>query len=470
MRLKISNPASNFKNLIMRMQSLLIKLSGVLFLASLFLPAFAQNKPAYEMTVNGVKVIVQPSGNEIVEILTVIKGGVQNYPADKAGIESLAITALTECGTKNDSKNSFKDKLDKVSAEMGGSAGMDFSTLTLNCIKSDLDQVWPLYMDALTIPLFDTSEFARIKQDAISSLKSQASQPDFAISKMARETAFKGKDYAKSPTGEEATVSKLTAGETKAYYADLLTRSRIVIVVVAELDRSTIEKKVKELTEKIPAGKEVKLSRYSYVPAKNTFTDQKKDLATNYIQGITGAPQPGTADFNAFTIAMRIFYDRQFLEVRTNNGLSYAPQTRFNGGLSPYTQIMVSTTNPDKYIGVMDNLLVKTHSEGFTAEEVKNTKTGYVTSFYAKMETNAAQAASLAANEVLFNDWRRSLRINEDLKKVTVGDVNKAFNKYVKDITWVYQGDTGKVNPSLFTAMPGDSKLPDSKINNSNKN
>ena len=122
------------------------KLTGAVMLGTLFLSAKAQNKPAYDMTVNGVKVIVQPSGNEIVEIITVFKGGVQNYPADKAGIESLAITALTECGTKNDSKNSFKDKLDLVSAEIGGSAGMDYSSVTLNCIKSDLDQVWPLYL------------------------------------------------------------------------------------------------------------------------------------------------------------------------------------------------------------------------------------------------------------------------------------------------------------------------------------
>ena len=454
----------------MRMQSFIKKLSGALLLAASFYTALAQNKPAYEMTVNGIKVIVQPSGNEIVQVLTVIKGGVQNYPADQAGIESLAITALTECGTKKDSKNNFKDKLDKVSAEIGGSAGMDYSSVTLNCIKSDLDQVWPLYVDALTIPLFDSSEFGRIRQDAISSLKSQASRPDFAISKMARETAFKGKDYAKSPTGEEETISKLTAPETKAYYSSILTRSRLLIVVVAELDRATIEKKVKELTENIPEGKPVKLNRYNYVPARNTFTEEKKAVATNYIQGITSGPQPGTADFNAFSIAMNIFYERQFLEVRTNNGLSYAPQTRFNGGLTPYTQIMVSTTNPDKYISVLNNLLVKTHTEGFKQEEVKNTKTGYVTSFYYKMETNAAQAASLASNEILFNDWHRSLRINEDLKKVTVEDVNKAFNKYVKDITWVYQGDTSKVNPSLYTTGPANSKLPDSRINNGNKN
>src|SRR4249920_1513719 len=222
----------------MHMQVFIKKISGAILLTASLLPGFSQNKPPYEMTINGVKVIVQPSGNEIVEILTVFKGGVQNYPADKAGIENLAITALTECGTKKDSKNSFKDKLDKVSAEIGGTAGMDFSTVTLNCIKSDLDQVWPLYVDALTIPLFDTGEFNRIKQDAISRLKSQASQPDFAISKLAKETAFKGKDYAKSPSGEESTVSLLTAGETHDYYTSILTRKRMVIVVVAELDRA----------------------------------------------------------------------------------------------------------------------------------------------------------------------------------------------------------------------------------------
>src|SRR5450432_1238138 len=454
----------------MRMQTFIKKLSGIIFLATCFTAALAQNKSAYDMTVNGIKVIVQPSGNEIVQVLTLFKGGVQNYHADKAGIESLAITALTECGTQKDSKNSFKDKLDKVSAEIGGFAGMDYSTVTLNCINSDLDQVWPLYVDALTVPRFDSSEFARIKQVAITGLKSQASRPDFAISKFSKETAFKGKDYSKSPTGEDATVSPLSAIETKNYYLSILTRSRMLIVVVAELDKASIEKMVNELTANIPEGKKIELSRYNYKPATNSFTEQKRAVATNYIQGITSGPQPGSSEYNAFSIAMDIFYDRQFLEVRTNNGLSYAPQVGFNGGLTPYTIFRVSTTKPDNYIQVMDKLLVKTHEEGFSPEEVKNSKTGYLTKFYYRMETNAAQASSLAANEILFNDWRRSLRINEDFKKVNTEEVNKVFNNYVKDINWVYQGDTSKVNPTLYMAGPSNHKLPDSKISNGNKN
>lgn len=80
-------------------------------------------------------------------------------------------------------------------------------------------------------------EFERIKQDAINILKAQASQPDYAIGKMAKETAFSGKNYAKSPEGTEATVSKLTAEETKAYYQSILTKSRLLIVVVGEIEK-----------------------------------------------------------------------------------------------------------------------------------------------------------------------------------------------------------------------------------------
>lgn len=436
-------------------------LTIILGCASLF--SFAQKKGAYEMMIDGVKVIVQPSGNEIVEIQTIIKGGVQNYPVNKQGIESLAFSALTECGTVNDDKNSFKNKLDKVSAEVYGSTGMDYASFTMNCIKSDFDVVWPLYVDALLSPRFDAKEFERIKQDAVNSLKSQESQPDYAIRKLARETAFAGKDYAKSPEGTEAIISRLTPAETMQYYKSILTKSRLVIVVVGEIDRAVLEPKLKSMLAKIPAGKPFILKKQSYTPAQNSFKAEKKDFATNYIQAVTGAPLPGTADYNAFTLAMRIFYDRDFLEVRTNNGLSYAPSAFFSNGLSPTANIGVSTTDPNKYIGVVNNLVNKTRKEGFTEDELRNVKNTYITSFYYRQETNSAQAASFASNEVLHNNWHRALTLNDDLKKVTTADLNNVFNKYITNLTWVYQGDTAKVNPVLYT-QTFKQKLPPSKV------
>lgn len=432
--------------------------------------SLAQKKQPYEMLIDGVKIIVQPSGNEIVEIQTIIKGGVQNYNADKAGIEKLAMTALTECGTMKDDKNSFKNKLDKVSAQVYGNTDMDFASFNMNCIKSDFDIVWPLYVDALTAPRFDEKEFNRIKQDAINGLKAQASNPDYAIGQYARQVAFAGKNYAKRPEGNEATVSKLTAAETKAYYKSLLTKSRMLIVIVGEIDKGMLEKQIRSMLSAIPAGQPFILKKEGYAPVKTSFNAQKKEYATNYIQAVTGGPLPGTPDYNAFTLAMAIFYDRNFLEIRTNNGLSYAPYSYFDNGLTPSANIGVSTTDPNKYIGVVNSLINKTKTQGFTTEEVKDIKTTYITNFYYNQETNNAQAYSLAKNEVLHNNWRRALTLNDDVKNVTVQDLNKAFNKYIQNLTWVYQGNPAKADPVLFTSSKQKQKLPPSKIKTVKKN
>lgn len=411
----------------------------------------AQMGEAYEMNINGVKVIVQPSGNDIVEILTLIKGGVQNYPAEKSGIESLSITALTECGTMKDDKNSFKNKLDKVSAQIGGYTGMDYASFRMNCIKNDFETVWPLYVDAMTIPKFESKEFERIKQDAITGLKAEESNPDNSIGKMARQLAFAGKNYAKEPDGTVETVSKLTADETKKYYQSIFNRGRLLIVVVGEVDKQILEEKIKSFLAKVPAGKSFVVKKESYTPAANTIKPQEKELATNYVQGIASAPQPGTPDYNAFVLAMRIFSTRHFLEIRSKNGLSYAPGAWFSGGLTPYANIYVTTTEPNKYIAVARQLIDKVKKEGFTEAELKNQKAGYVTEVYYRQETNSAQASSLASNEVIHGNWRRANDIKDEMNKVTVSDLNRVFNKYITNITWAYQGNPKQVDTKLYT-------------------
>jgi zinc protease len=439
------------------------KIFVYILLCALPVSVVAQMGKAYEMNINGVKVIVQPSGNEIVEILTIIKGGVQNYPASKAGIEALAMTALTECGTLKDDKNSFKDKLDKVSAQISGFTGMDYASFRMNCIKGDFETVWPLYVDAMTIPKFDAKEFGRIRQDAVTSLRAEESNPDAAIDKMAKNIAFAGKSYAKDPQGSVEIVSKLTAAETAAYYRSIFNRGRLVIVVVGDIERPLLEEKMKTFLARVPAGKPFIAKKETYTPPAHTMQPKQKELATNYIQGITSAPQPGTPDYNAYVLAMRIFQQRHFLEVRSNHGLSYAPGAWFSGGLTPYTNIYVTTTEPNKYAAVARQLIEKVRKDGFTEEELKNQKAGYITRIYAQQETNNAQAAALAQNEVIHGNWKRTNTIKEDMKKVTVADLNRVFNKYVSNITWAYQGDPKKVDTKLFTQkmapeMPKDVK------------
>ena len=67
----------------------------------------------------------------------------------------------------------------------------------------------------------------------------------------------------------------------------------------------------------------------------------------------------------------------------------------------------------------------------------------------------------VASNELEQGDWHHAFTLKEDLEKVTPEDVNRVFNKYIGNFTWVYQGDPEKVNPTLYTQpktppMPND--------------
>src|SRR5215213_3998904 len=428
-------------------------MKNIFFFLLLFfaLASGAQNNKPYDMMINGVKVIVIPSGNEIMQVDLVIKGGVQNYPANKAGIEKLALSALTECGTMKDDKNSFKNKLDEVDAKIYSYAGKDASHFQLNCIKGDFETVWPLYVDALTIPKFDAKEFTKIKDKAINGLREQESNPDAALQKMAMETAFKGMDYAKSSSGTIENIQKFTAEEAKAYYKSVLTRSRIFIVVVGDISKEDLQNKMTSLTAKIPQGKPFVLKRASYVPQSNTFVPKQKETATNYILGVSAAPAANSKDYLPGTLASGMFYDKVFLEVRTNNGLSYAPAAYMTSGLTPYSIMYVTTKEPDKYIAVARNLVDKIKKEGFPADDVKNMKNTYATYQYYQNETNGSLCNMIATSELEQGDWHKALTLKEDLQPVTPADVNRVFNKYIGNFTWVYQGNPKQVTATLFT-------------------
>jgi zinc protease len=102
-------------------------------------------------------------------------------------------------------------------------------------------------------PKFDEKEFARIKQNALTNLKASEGLPDLAIDNFANKVAFEGRDYAVNPSGTLETVGALTLTDVKAYYQSILTKSRMIIVVVADLDRSAIENKVKAMLARVKA-------------------------------------------------------------------------------------------------------------------------------------------------------------------------------------------------------------------------
>ena len=208
-------------------------------------------------------------------------------------------------------------------------------------------------------------------------------------------------------------------------------------------------KKVKNMTKNMPEGNFVAPKTKLLSIAQSTIKVEDRKLATNYIRGIMNAPAYGTTETYAMQIAFGILADHLFDEIRTKRSLSYAPSASYSTNINPYSNIYVSTTDPKQAVSVMIDELKKLKKEGFSEKEIKDQKSGYLTSYYMGLETNSAQTMGLGMAEVKGN-WKNFNSFIENINKVSPKEVNTVFNKYIQGIRWSYLGDLSKVNSEIF--------------------
>src|ERR1700760_4417307 len=141
------------------------------------LPAFAQS-PTSAFVVDGIKVIYKPTVKDMVNVRVYFKGGVSNYSAAQAGIENLALSALTECGTKKYTGEAFRDTSDNYTINIGSETTYDYSDVQLQCVSQYFDLGWDLFSQAIVNPVFDAAELELLRNKLLAAVGQMQSDPD----------------------------------------------------------------------------------------------------------------------------------------------------------------------------------------------------------------------------------------------------------------------------------------------------
>lgn len=425
---------------------------NILFFAGLMLAtvdAFA-GTGIKEINVDGLRVIIKPTTKDVISARLFILGGTANYTLDKQGIESAALNVALNGGTISKNKNVFKTEAEKIGTNFGYSASLDYSQMSMTCIKPFWEKSWDLFADAILNPSFDQNEFDLIKQQMVSNAKQQEEDPDAALQRLADGFAFKGKNYEKDPDGTSESLSKLTAESTKTYYKNTIGKARCFLVVVGNLPEADIIAKVKATLAKLPGGTSAK-SEPRYVITQGAENIVDRDIATNYLCGIMSSAPLASPDGIPMMMAMAIMYDRFFVELRTKRSLSYAPAAFINTNAitSPYSQVYISTDSPRKSIQVMVDLLNDIKRDGFKPEELVNKKEGFLTRYLMGMETSDAQSQALGMWTVRGN-WKMYDEFVERVNSTTLKDLNRVMDQNTNAIIWTYLGKKTDVTSGDF--------------------
>ncbi|MBS1916987.1 MAG: insulinase family protein [Bacteroidetes bacterium] len=426
--------------------------------------SFAQGSTK-EVNYEGLKVIIKRVPKEVVTASLFIRGGVSNINSDQQGIEPLALSLAVQGGTKKLDKNAFSALADKLGTNFNSSASKDYSSITMTCLKENWSQSWDMFTDAILNPAMDEQEFGVIKQQMIAAAKQTDANPDAYLRKIATQQIFKGTVYEYMQNGTPETLEKITLPDVKNYYAKLLGKKKCYLVVVGDIDEKDLLDKMKNTLAKLPEGTLPPKPVLAGV-TKPEINISDRSIATNYIAGSVNAPKYFSPDGPLFEFAMRILYDRYFVELRTKRSLSYAPAAIYNKSQinSPTALLYISTIDPKQSLEVMTDIINDIKKNGFTAKEVEDKKKEYLTTYYMTNEASTSQANMLGFCEAS-GDWRIFDAINSKIDNVKTEDLNHVFDKYMNNIAWTYLGKKEKVTEEDFKQpVATKEKLPASKV------
>jgi zinc protease len=404
-----------------------------------------------EFDVNGLKVLVKRrAGSQTVAAGLFFRGGSRNITAENAGIESLMLDTATEASL-NFPRERLRTELSRMGTALGASENYDYSVLSLTSTRQNFERSWEIFTDVALRPAFTKEDFELTQSRKVSSLRDDSDDPDTYLQRLQERVAYAGHPYLNRPQGTAESVARLTLEDIRKYHQQIMQTSRLLLVIVGDLDPATLRASITASFGKLPRG------NYAAGPVPQlsflapTVEVTQRALPTNYIQGLFTAPTLNADDIHAMQIASSILRDRVFEEVRVKRNLSYAPSAFLSSQGANVGGIYVTAVDANQAVSVMLNEIKRLQTQPINQQDISGVISQYLTSYYMSQETNAAQAANLAEYELIGGGWRRSFEMLSNLRAVSPADVQRVAQKYMRNIRFVVLGDPARVDKNVFT-------------------
>jgi len=404
-----------------------------------------------EATVDGMRVLVKRvPGAELVSTSLYIRGGARNWGKDDAGVESLALQVAATDGAGALDKIAYTRRLAELGTTLGADTGPDFSVLSSKGLLKNFDASFGLLADVFLRPALTPAGIELTRAQALIGLQREQEQPESRLAILVNDTLFAGQPYANRPQGTIATVTALKREQLLAHLAKLRVGSRLLLIVVGDVDPAHVLAQARAAFGALPRGDYVDTPFPKPRFTQPALVTEKRELPTNYLQGWFTAPSPGDPDYATARVAMSYMWDQLFKEVRTKRNLSYAPGAGVNvyqaGTLGGVT---VSAVDPTAAYTVMLDELRRLQTTPLAPERLAGARSTYLTGVINDAEATDGQASLLAIGELFAGDWRYSDRFLEQVRTVSPADVQAFAKKYFVNLQTVMLGDPAKLDPAL---------------------
>jgi zinc protease len=403
--------------------------------------------------VSGVHVVLrQNDANNVVAANLYLLGGARQVGEANAGIEPILLD-VSERGTQRYPKNALRRAMSMLGSEIVVAPSADWTMFGIRSSTEVFDSTWAIFADRVMHPTLAKAEINVVKAQYLSGINQRRDDPDALVDYLADSITYVGHPYAVSVVGNEKSIPAIDSVSLRGYQQTQFVTSRMLLVVVGNVDRAHIERLVSQSIGKLPRG------TYAWTPpprvpdASTAVVIERRQLPTNYILGYYSGPLANGADYQALRVATSVLTGRMFAEIRTRQNLTYDVHAPFVDRAATTGGLYVSTVSPDTTMKLMRAAVADLQQGMLDPIGLKQLEEQFITEYFLDNETNAAQADFLARSQLYEGDYREADQFVDELKSVTPEAVQRVARKYMKGFRFAYVGDPSKLSPltiSLF--------------------
>ena len=404
----------------------------------------------------GIKLALLPKttrGGTVFMRLALRYGDVKSL--NNLGAVPQATTEMLMRGTSKHTRQQIEDELDRLKARVSTKGWGSGMYLQVETTKENLPTLMPLLAEILREPVFDPKELEQFRSEMLASLEQQRSEPG-AIANQAFERTLK--PYPKGDIrfvdaidDSVADIKAVKPEQLARFHKDFFGAQSMQIAVVGDFDAAAFEAQVKQLFGDWKAPKPFTRVTHDYfnVPAqtKSFETPDKANAVFFAGQNLNLSdddPDYPALVFGNYLLGGGSLNSRLLTRIRVKEGLSYRVASQLAaepldkaGGFMAFA--IYAPQNLAKLEQAFKEEIDRTLKDGFTDDEIKQGKSGWIQG----RNLGRAQDAGLAAtlNSYLFIG--RTFAWDADFEKKVMALDNAQIQAVLKKY----------IDPSKFVVM-----------------
>lgn len=389
---------------------------------------------------SGIPVYMAPSREfPLVTITLSFKGGAYMEPADKAGVAAMTGAMMRTGGSAMMGPSELDEEFDFMAADVSVGVGDRTSVASINCLKSNLDEAFELFMDMVRNPRFDAKRLDVLRGQQLEAIKTR---DDDGLQIALREMSFLmwGENHFEARQPTRQSLESITADDMRALHDRIFSPANLMVAVTGDFEEGEMIAFLERAFDGWESGEEapeVPAPTHAFEPGVYYY---EKDQPQ--VQVLIGHRSLTRDDPNATQVEVMNqilggsgFTSRITNSVRTREGLAYTAGSVMRTGVD-YPGIFMSyffTKVPTTALAtrlVFDEI-ERIQTETVTTEELETIQNSLIETFPRNFESKGAMMSLFISDERTDRPDGYWSQYRQGVRDVEADDVLQAANEYL---------------------------------------